>query len=31
MFAARAVKVAEGELRRYLAGEPMRNVVQAAV
>ena len=31
MFAARAVKVAEGELRRYMAGEPMRNVVQAAV
>jgi phosphoglycerate dehydrogenase-like enzyme len=30
MFAARAVKVAEGELRRYMAGEPMRNVVQAA-
>jgi phosphoglycerate dehydrogenase-like enzyme len=31
MFAARAVKVAEGELRRYMAGEPLRNVVQAAV
>ena len=30
MFAARAVKVAEGELRRYIAGEAMRNVVQAA-
>jgi phosphoglycerate dehydrogenase-like enzyme len=30
MFAVRAVKVAEGELRRYMAGEPMRNVVQAA-
>jgi phosphoglycerate dehydrogenase-like enzyme len=29
MFAARAVKVAEGELRRYMAGEPMKNVVQA--
>jgi len=31
MFAARAVKVAEGELRRYMAGEPLRNVVQAAI
>jgi phosphoglycerate dehydrogenase-like enzyme len=31
MFAVRAVKVAEGELRRYMAGEPMRNVVQAGV
>jgi phosphoglycerate dehydrogenase-like enzyme len=30
-FAERAVNVAEGELRRYMAGEPMRNVVQAAV
>jgi phosphoglycerate dehydrogenase-like enzyme len=29
MFATRAVKVAEGELRRYMAGEPLRNVVQA--
>ncbi len=29
MFAARAVKVAEGELKRYMAGEPMKNVVQA--
>jgi phosphoglycerate dehydrogenase-like enzyme len=31
MFAARAVKVAEGELRRYMAGEPLKNVVQSAV
>ena len=31
MFAARALKVAEGELRRYMAGEPLKNVVQAAV
>jgi phosphoglycerate dehydrogenase-like enzyme len=31
MFAERAVNVAEGELRRYMVGEPMRNVVQAAV
>jgi phosphoglycerate dehydrogenase-like enzyme len=31
MFAERAVKVAEGELRRYMAGEPLRNVVQAGV
>jgi phosphoglycerate dehydrogenase-like enzyme len=31
MFAVRAVKVAEDELRRYMAGEPLRNVVQAAV
>ena len=30
-FAPRAVKTAEGELRRYIAGEPLRNVVQAAV
>lgn len=30
-FARRALKVAEGELRRYMAGEPLRNVVQAAV
>jgi phosphoglycerate dehydrogenase-like enzyme len=29
MFAARAVKVAEGELRRFMAGVPLRNVVQA--
>jgi hypothetical protein len=31
MFAARAAKVAEGELRRYIAGEPLKNVVQAAI
>ncbi len=31
MFAPRAVKVAENELRRYLAGEPLHNVVQAAI
>jgi phosphoglycerate dehydrogenase-like enzyme len=30
-FAPRAIKVAEDELRRYIAGEPLRNVVQAAV
>jgi phosphoglycerate dehydrogenase-like enzyme len=30
MFAPRAVKTAEAELRRYLAGEPLHNVVQAA-
>ncbi len=30
-FAPRAIKTAEDELRRYLAGEPLRNVVQAAV
>ncbi len=30
-FAPRAVKTAEDELRRYIAGEPLRNVVQAAV
>jgi len=31
MFAARAVMVAEGELLRYMAGEPLRNAVQIAV
>jgi phosphoglycerate dehydrogenase-like enzyme len=31
MFAPRAVKIAEAELRRYLAGEPLQNVVQAAI
>jgi phosphoglycerate dehydrogenase-like enzyme len=31
MFAPRAVKIAESELRRYLAGEPLHNVVQAAI
>lgn len=30
-FASRAVKTAEEELRRYLNGEPLHNVVQAAV
>jgi phosphoglycerate dehydrogenase-like enzyme len=31
MFAPRSVKIAEQELRRYLAGEPLHNVVQAAI
>jgi phosphoglycerate dehydrogenase-like enzyme len=30
-FGPRSVKTAEDELRRYLAGEPLHNVVQAAV
>jgi len=30
-FAVRALRIAAGELRRYMAGEPLRNVVQAAV
>lgn len=30
-FAPRSIKTAELELRRYMAGEPLRNVVQAAV
>jgi phosphoglycerate dehydrogenase-like enzyme len=30
-FAPRAIKTAEEELRRYLAGEPLRNVVQTAI
>jgi phosphoglycerate dehydrogenase-like enzyme len=30
-FAPRSVRVAEHELRRYIAGEPLHNVVQAAV
>jgi phosphoglycerate dehydrogenase-like enzyme len=30
-FAPRAIKTAENELRRYIAGEPLRNVVQAAI
>jgi phosphoglycerate dehydrogenase-like enzyme len=30
-FASRAVRTAAGELRRYIAGEPLRNVVQVAV
>jgi phosphoglycerate dehydrogenase-like enzyme len=30
-FAPRSIKTAEGELRRYIAGEPLKNVVQAAI
>jgi phosphoglycerate dehydrogenase-like enzyme len=30
-FAPRSVKTAEEELRRYMAGEPLHNVVQAAI
>jgi len=30
-FAVRGVKIAADELRRYIAGEPLRNVVQAAI
>lgn len=30
-FAPRAIKTAADELRRYMAGEPLRNVVQAAI
>jgi len=30
-FAVRSLKTAADELRRYIAGEPLRNVVQAAV
>ena len=30
-FARRAIQIALDELRRYIAGEPLRNVVQAAV
>jgi phosphoglycerate dehydrogenase-like enzyme len=30
-FAPRALKVAAGELRRYLSGEPLRNAVQVAI
>jgi phosphoglycerate dehydrogenase-like enzyme len=30
-FAPRSLKTAEEELRRYMAGEPLRNVVQAAI
>jgi phosphoglycerate dehydrogenase-like enzyme len=30
-FAPRSIKTAAEELRRYIAGEPLRNVVQAAV
>lgn len=31
MFAPRALKVTADELRRYMAGEPLKNVVQAAI
>ncbi|MGD0831860.1 MAG: 2-hydroxyacid dehydrogenase [Terracidiphilus sp.] len=31
LFAPRAIKIAEEELRRYINGEPLQNVVQAAV
>jgi len=30
-FAVRSLKIAEEELRRYIAGEPLRNVVQVAI
>jgi phosphoglycerate dehydrogenase-like enzyme len=30
-FAPRALKTAEGELRRYMAGEPLHNAVQLAI
>jgi phosphoglycerate dehydrogenase-like enzyme len=30
-FAPRSLRIAADELRRYIAGEPMRNVVQAAI
>jgi phosphoglycerate dehydrogenase-like enzyme len=30
-FAPRAIKIAADELRRYIDGEPLRNVVQAAI
>lgn len=30
-FAPRSIKTAEDELRRYLAGQPLENVVQAAI
>ena len=30
-FAPRALRTAAGELRRYIAGEPLQNVVQAAI
>jgi phosphoglycerate dehydrogenase-like enzyme len=30
-FTPRALRTAAGELRRYLAGEPLHNVVQAAI
>jgi phosphoglycerate dehydrogenase-like enzyme len=30
-FSPRALRIAADELRRYIAGEPLRNVVQTAV
>jgi phosphoglycerate dehydrogenase-like enzyme len=30
-FAPRSIKTAEDELRRYISGDPLRNVVQAAI
>jgi phosphoglycerate dehydrogenase-like enzyme len=30
-FAARSLRIAAAELRRYMAGEPLQNVVQAAI
>lgn len=30
-FAPRALRIAAGELRRYMAGKPLKNVVQAAI
>jgi phosphoglycerate dehydrogenase-like enzyme len=30
-FAPRGIKIAEDELRRYIAGQPLHNVVQAAI
>jgi phosphoglycerate dehydrogenase-like enzyme len=30
-FAPRALRIAAGELRRYIAGEPLKNVVQTAI
>jgi phosphoglycerate dehydrogenase-like enzyme len=30
-FAPRSLRAAADELRRYIAGEPLRNVVQAAI
>jgi phosphoglycerate dehydrogenase-like enzyme len=30
-FAPRALRTAAGELRRYIDGEPLQNVVQAAI
>jgi phosphoglycerate dehydrogenase-like enzyme len=30
-FAPRSIKIAEDELRRYIAGQALHNVVQAAI